>query len=92
MGGMDLSLLMGGVERRAGSAVPAVRLVLCAGEVLSLPRRPVRLRVLAGTAWVTRAGLDIVLRAGECLELAAGPDSAVLSALGAEPLLVEARA
>jgi hypothetical protein len=44
-----------------------LRMVLVQGEALRVPQRFVGLRVLSGTAWVTQAGKDHCLAAGESL-------------------------
>jgi len=66
----------------------AVRLVLERGEVCRLPRRPGRVTVRSGTAWIAARGRDHLLRAGESLLPAPAPDI-LLSGVGEEPLVVE---
>ncbi len=91
MSTLDLSLLYAGAERNAiiGTGPTPLRLVLLPGEALGMPRGKARLRVLSGTAWITRSGMDIALGAGESLGVTPSRDSAVISGLGGQPLLVE---
>ncbi len=91
MSTLDLSLLFAGAERNAviGTGPTPLRLVLLPGEALRMPRGKARLRVLSGTAWVTRAGMDIALGAGESLDVTASRNTAVFSGLGGQPLMVE---
>jgi hypothetical protein len=91
MSTIDLSLLLTGSERNAliGTGPTPLRVVLLAGEVLRMPRARASLRVISGTAWITRGGSDIVLSQGEAKTFGASRESAVISALGALPLLVE---
>jgi len=95
MSTIDIGLLLNGVGRRAeGSSESAdapLRVVLVQGEALRLPRSRTSIRVLAGSAWITQCGEDRFLTAGEAMTAAAGADRAVVSALGAQPLLLEVR-
>lgn len=52
-------------------------------------RRGQRMQVLTGSAWVTFAGADFVLRKGDKLDLAPGSDPALVSALGAGLTILE---
>jgi len=92
MSSLDISILLRGMNRDADasrSATP-LRLVLCAGEVSRLPRRPgMHVRVLAGTAWITQSGDDLVLSAGHSAALAAPRDIPLIGAVGSEALLFE---
>lgn len=91
MSTLDLSLIMEAGERNApvGKGQVPLRIVLLPGEVLRLPRVHALLRVLAGAAWVTRAGKDQVVCTGERITVPAVRDPAVISSLGAQPLMVE---
>ncbi len=91
MASLDLSLLLSGSERNAliGVGPTPLRLVLLPGEVLRMPRGRASLRVLSGTAWVTRSGIDTVVSAGESATVPASRDPAVISALGVAPLRFE---
>ncbi len=95
MSTIDFGLLLEGVDRRAagtvGSADAPLRVVLVQGEALRLPRSRPSIRVLAGSAWITQCGEDRVLMAGEGMTAAVCADRAVVSALGAQPLLLEVR-
>ncbi len=97
MSTVDIALLLNGMDRRAaGTAAAAsadapLRVVLVEGETLRLPRSRSSIRVMAGSAWITQCGQDRVLTAGQAMTAAAGPDRAVVSALGAQPLLLEVR-
>jgi len=95
MSTIDIGLLLEGMDRRpAGSIDTAdapLRVVLVQGEALRLPASRTSVRVLSGTAWVTQAGKDNVLVAGQAMTAAAGADCAVVSALGTLPLLLEVR-
>ena len=60
----------------------AFRIVLQPGEVLRIPRKAWTLRVRMGDAWVSHAGLDHTLRAGDTLTIARTRHPAVISAEG----------
>lgn len=66
-----------------------VRLVLYPGETYRLARSCAGVRVLEGIAWVTFAGTDIILGREEGTRFDAGRDFAVVSPLGAAPLVFE---
>jgi hypothetical protein len=92
MSTIDVGVLLNGVGRAATRcAEPPLRVVLMEGEALKLPRGSTSLRVLSGTAWVSHAGQDLFVPAGQRFRAAHGTDSAVVSALGGVPLLVEMR-
>ena len=57
------------------------------GEVRRIARAGQTLRVVAGGAWVTFAGQDTIVLAGQTIALEPGADAAVVSALGDEPLV-----
>lgn len=63
-------------------AARAFRIVMQPGEVLQIPRTAWTLRVLTGDAWVSHAGLDHTLRAGDSLAIARTRHPAVISAEG----------
>ncbi len=48
-----------------------------------------RMQVLTGSAWVTFAGADFVLRKGDRLDLVPGSDPALVSAVGAGLTILE---
>lgn len=58
-------------------------------EVFRIPSSCKELHILAGTAWVTVAGRDIVLTSGEKVSLDPKKDCAILSALGNKPVILE---
>jgi hypothetical protein len=66
-----------------------LRLVLFPGEVYRLPEAGQRLRVTAGQAWLTAQGNDVVLEARETAQLPVSAEVALVSAVGAAPLMVE---
>ena len=72
------------------STVPSMlRLVLYKGDLYRVPAASQGLQVVSGAAWVTMAGQDIFLEAGEKVDLTAKGDRAVASALGHVPLVLE---
>jgi hypothetical protein len=92
MSTIDVGLLLNGVPRgSAGCSNSPLRVVLVEGEALRLPRESAVLRVLSGTAWVSQAGLDTLVQAGERFAQVCGADPAVISPLGRVPLLLEMR-
>jgi hypothetical protein len=58
-------------------------------EVFRIPSACKELHILAGTAWITVAGRDIVLTTGEKVSLETKKDRAILSALGNKSVSVE---
>ena len=93
MSTVDLSLFLprdGRLPAAAAQSAP-LRLVLLAGEVVRVPRGRRAIRSLAGTAWVTAGGSDIILCAGQEHALQGVPDHAVVSGVGTQPLLLEVR-
>lgn len=76
-------------DRRQGSAAILLRLVLWRNEVFRLSPESRGVRVLAGRAWVTYAGQDLILGRGDEVSITPGGDFALLSALGRRPLIVE---
>lgn len=69
--------------------VPA-RLTLNPGEIFRIPVVCKELQIVSGVAWISVAGKDIILNAGETVSLADSDEVAILSALGDEPLSLEA--
>jgi hypothetical protein len=57
-----------------------LRLVLYKGELYCVPATSQGLRVVSGSAWVTTAGQDIFLEAGEEARLTVNGDIALASA------------
>lgn len=62
---------------------------LTKNEVFRIPSACQKVHVLSGMAWLTVAGEDIILTAGEKVSLGSYQDIAILSALGEVPLLLE---
>jgi hypothetical protein len=95
MSTIDLGMLLNGAGRPSAGAFghtdAPLRVVLVQGEVLRLPRSRTSVRALAGRAWITRCGEDILLEAGQAMTATADSDCVVVSALGSQPLLLEVR-
>ncbi len=91
MSTIDFPLLLNGIDRGAlGVSRPPLRIVLCEGEVMRIPRGTLKvLRVLSGAAWVSQDGKDMFFKAGETANLCTTADDAIMSPLGAEALFVE---
>ena len=70
-------------------AAAMLRLILYRHELCRLPPKCRSIRVLAGQAWVTLAGEDLILAPNEKVQFAPTKDFALLSALGSIPLIVE---
>lgn len=66
-----------------------LRLVLCAGELHRMRPPHTQLRVVFGTAYVSHAGRDIIVAAGDCATFDSASDVALISGLGKQPLIVE---
>jgi hypothetical protein len=75
-----------------GSGVSEVsrRLSLSVGEVLRLKRSIREIYVISGCAWVSYAGRDILLNAGDRTAFTSNQDVPVISAVGTSPLLFDA--
>ena len=93
MSTLDLTFLLERAERTAarGQTAAPLRILLVAGEAVTLPPRSASVRVLAGTAWLTCGGSDVILAAGQSARLDAGKRCSVVSSVGAEAVLVEVR-
>ncbi len=91
MSSVDISVSLSGIERRATvvTSTTPLRIVLCAGETIRLPRRAAEVTVLAGKAWVTEGGRDIVLSAGGSSRIGSARDCPLISAVGTEALLFQ---
>ncbi|HEY9650056.1 MAG TPA: hypothetical protein V6C95_05290 [Coleofasciculaceae cyanobacterium] len=59
------------------------------GEVFKIPSACYELQVLSGAAWISVAGKDIIVTAGERVALPFEQESALVSALGHRPLRLE---
>jgi hypothetical protein len=86
--GADRPAIFVPVAGRARSA--ATRrgdLWLAPGEAQSFARAGQTVQVVSGGAWVTFGGQDTIVLPGQQVVLEPGPDAAVVSALGTEPLV-----
>jgi hypothetical protein len=63
---------------------------LAAGQVLRLKDTTREIKIISGVAWVSYAGEDIVLNAGEHTHFSPNRDIPVISAMGNTPLLFDA--
>lgn len=59
------------------------------GEIFRIPSAYREIHVLSGIAWITVGGKDIILNSGEKALLTSYKGSALLSALGKLPLILE---
>ncbi len=85
-----MTLTFQDVLRGAAQGRPAVlRIAMRRGEALSIPASRRHIRVLAGTAWISQGGTDVVLRTRGCVKIRRRMDSAVVSPVGEEALLFE---
>ncbi len=91
MSSADIALVFSTAARgvRATESRPVLRLALYPGELLRIPRARKHLHVLAGTAWISRAGRDTIASRGACVQLAGTRDAALVSGIGNKPLLFE---
>lgn len=65
-----------------------LRLVVYSHEVYHLPAESQGVKVVSGVAWLTVAGKDLILRGGDRVLLNTD-QVALISALGAQPLMLE---
>ena len=79
---MTLSLDQFALSSRSAEKERTFRIVLLPGELLRVPRKHRALRVVAGEAWISLAGADHTLRAGETLPLPRTRHEALVSAEG----------
>jgi hypothetical protein len=85
-----MSLVTADAPKTGGdSAGLIVRLMLRHDEVFRLPAVSRGIQVVSGLAWLTVAGEDIFLGNGQRLWLVTAKGSALVSALGQTPLIVE---
>jgi hypothetical protein len=87
MAALNISL----IRLPSSASSPSSRIQLDAGDVHSLPAQSQMLCVVAGCAWVSLNGKDVIVRRGETLALTGDrrKHNAVLSALGGEQLVCE---
>lgn len=74
------------LEAQPPALHPGEQRVSC-GEVASVERTHQHLHIMSGYAWLTLDGQDLLLEAGQQVELQPGGDRALISALGDEPLV-----
>jgi len=84
-----ISLKLNRAKKSLRVANQMVRLMLRHHEVLSLPAVGQGLEIISGVAWVTINSRDIILASGEILHLPSRRDTALISALGCQPLILE---
>ncbi|HVO38361.1 MAG TPA: hypothetical protein VMV03_04955 [Spirochaetia bacterium] len=91
MSSADIAMVFQGAARsvRATESRPVLRIALYQGELVRIPRGRKHLHVLSGTAWISANACDRVAERGACISLAECRDAALVSGLGAEPLLFE---
>jgi hypothetical protein len=83
------TVITNGVKSQLKPATFMVRLALYKNEVYRLPRAWREVRVLTGRAWLTSGGEDILLARGESAVSSSRRDTALVSALGQVPLVLE---
>jgi hypothetical protein len=66
-----------------------VRVTLLPGQIARLNPRCARVRVVTGTAYISRDQEDIVLQRGEDVTVQRGRYNALISAAGRAPLVLE---
>lgn len=71
------------------NALPTASVRLERHEQHRLPNAALRLRVTQGIAWITSQGQDVVLHAGESLDIPRQRFAAVVSTAGAAPTAFE---
>ena len=67
------------------------RYLLYKGEISRLPAGTRAAQVIAGRAWISVAGKDIILHTGEAADLPHRGEAPVASALGDQPLVIEVK-
>lgn len=80
---------LNGPANRPNTSCIIARPILYYSELFRLPVAGRNLVVVAGTAWVTVNGRDIILVGGERLSLPARRDTVLISALDRTPLILE---
>ncbi len=90
MSSADIALSFDEMLKGSCRDCPAVlRFALRRGEALRLPPGQRNICVLAGTAWVSRGGKDLVIPRGQRMELGRVRDAAVVSAIGGDGVCFE---
>jgi hypothetical protein len=62
------------------------RMTIHENQHFTLPNKVTSIRVRSGKAWISYLGKDIVLKAGETLEIESGRDIAIVTSLGYKPV------
>ncbi len=78
--------------KRTTHTMPALsksKIELMNGYVRSEKRESQVLRIVAGKAWISMEGNDILLEAGQELKLSHGNHQALISPIGEEPMVYE---
>ena len=66
-----------------------LRIALSSGELHRIVRGVRHVRVLAGAAWITEDGRDMIGTLGSCIQLTTARHPTLVSGLGGQPLLFE---
>ncbi|MCB0169752.1 MAG: ParB N-terminal domain-containing protein [Anaerolineae bacterium] len=80
-----------GFGESMSAPTPLLRLILYKNEVCRIPQAYSEVKVVSGNAWLTMDGRDMFLVRGERASLASHRDTALISALGKTPLVLEVR-
>jgi hypothetical protein len=91
MSSADIAMIFQNAARgvAAKESRPVLRIALLPGELLRMPRFRRHIHVLSGTAWISECNRDIVAERGSCVGLLRARHCALVSGLGAQPLLFE---
>jgi len=76
-------------DRATRNENPSLRIALLKDEVLRLPRKGGRVRVLSGRAWLSFSAKDAILEEGESLILPRLRHAALVAATGDRTLFLE---
>jgi len=68
---------------------PAMRIIVPAGQTIRLPETIQQFAVVAGNAWVTMTGDDLVLQPGDTMSVENRPYPVILSAESKTSLTIE---
>lgn len=80
-----------GFGESMSAPTPLLRLILYKNEVCRIPQAYSEVKVVSGNAWLTMDGRDMFLVRGERASLTSHRDTALISALGKTPLVLEVR-
>jgi hypothetical protein len=78
-----------GVQRKRRVAPGMRNFTIVRGEARKLPNTFRQFKVLSGCAWISFAGKDSILIPGDMASFDLDADSAVISAMGHSPLVIE---